>query len=180
MTREETKKIIMVMSAAYPNYKPQDLSMTVDTWHLMLEDYGYDEIALALKSYIATDTSGFAPSIGQIIDKLSVITCPNEMNAMEAWNLVSRAIRDSSYHAKERFDELPEDVQRAVGSCENLKAWGQDSGYNENVAQSIFIKNYDRVIERKHELKKMPREVQALIMKTVNQIEDKRYEIKDC
>lgn len=52
MTREETKKIIMVMAASYPNYKPLDISMTVDAWQMMLEEYSYNEIALALKAYI--------------------------------------------------------------------------------------------------------------------------------
>ena len=94
MTRDEAKEIVMVISASYPNWKPQDLSFTVDTWRLMLAEYDYNPIALALKAYIATDTSGFAPSVGQVINKLHTISGPEELNEMEAWALVSNALRN--------------------------------------------------------------------------------------
>ena len=48
MTRDEAKRIIQIMVATYPNYKPNDLSDTVDVWHMMLEEYRYPEIAAAL------------------------------------------------------------------------------------------------------------------------------------
>ena len=64
MTREETKTIIRVLMAAYPNFKPESLTETVQIWHMMLEDVDYKLISLAVKSYIRTNNSGFAPSIG--------------------------------------------------------------------------------------------------------------------
>lgn len=66
MTREETVKIIRIMVDSYPNYKPNDISETVDVWQMMLEEYSYQEVSLALKEYILTEKTGFAPSIGQI------------------------------------------------------------------------------------------------------------------
>lgn len=66
MTREETVKIIRIMVDSYPNYKPNDISETVDVWHMMLEEYSYQQVSLALKEYILTEKTGFAPSIGQI------------------------------------------------------------------------------------------------------------------
>jgi len=38
MTRDECKKLIMIMSATYPNYKPADISMTIDVWTEMLNE----------------------------------------------------------------------------------------------------------------------------------------------
>ena len=55
MDRNEVKKIIQIMCATYPNYHPADLSSTVDAWHLMLEDYSYNQIAIALKAYITSE-----------------------------------------------------------------------------------------------------------------------------
>lgn len=66
MTREETVKIIRIMVDSYPNYKPNDISETVDVWHMMLEEYSYQEVSVALKEYILTEKTGFAPSIGQL------------------------------------------------------------------------------------------------------------------
>ena len=72
MTREETVKIIRIMCDCYQNYKPNDLSETVDVWTMMLEEYPYEQIAVSLKAYVLSDTSGFAPSIGQLISKQHV------------------------------------------------------------------------------------------------------------
>lgn len=66
MTREETVKIIRIMVDSYPNYKPNDISETVDVWQMMLEEYSYQQVSLALKEYILTEKTGFAPSIGQL------------------------------------------------------------------------------------------------------------------
>lgn len=69
MTREETVKIIRIICDCYPNYKPNNLSETVDVWNMMLENYSYEQVSVALKAYINSDISGFAPSIGQLIGK---------------------------------------------------------------------------------------------------------------
>lgn len=163
MTREDVKKMLMVITNAYPSFKPIDLSATVDIWFDILQDYPVQSAMVALKTYIMTDTKGFAPTVGQIIEKMNVVSEMSELTAMEAWALVGRALRDSTYHAQERFNELPPTVQKAVGSADNLRAWGLDENYNENVAQSQFIKAYERVLEHKKEIARMPKEVRALL-----------------
>ena len=84
MTRDETVNIIRVMVDSYPNYKPNNLSETVDVWHMMLSDYDYNLVSMALKSYILSDTSGFAPAIGQIVAKMHAMRQSQELNEMEA------------------------------------------------------------------------------------------------
>lgn len=184
MTREETKKIIMVMAASYPNYKPLDISMTVDAWQMMLEEYSYNEIALALKAYITSDNSGFAPSIGQLIEKLHIITDPQEMSELEAWGLVYKAICNSGYNAESEFAKLPEACQRAVGNPANLREWAMmDIDTVQSVEQSHFIRNYRTILSRMKEEAKMPQEVRTLIAenrperienKDISEIEVKR------
>ena len=120
MTRDETVKIIRIMCDCYPNYKPDNLSETVDVWNMMLEEYSYSQISMALKTYVYSDTSGFAPSIGQLINKLYEVQSPQELNEMEAWFLVSRALRNGYYGAVEEFNKLPPLVQKAVGSPDIL------------------------------------------------------------
>lgn len=164
MTRDETVKIIRIMCDCYPNYKPSNLSETVDVWNMMLEEYSYSQISTALKTYVHSDTSGFAPSIGQLINKLHEVQAPQELNEMEAWSLVSKALRNGYYGAVEEFDRLPPLVQKAVGSPDNLRNWSQtDIKAIETVIQSNFMRSYEAIVKREYEIKKMPADVQALI-----------------
>lgn len=165
MTRDETKQILMTIQVAFPNWKPQgDLAFTVNTWFSLLGDYEYKEISLALKSYILTDSSGFAPSIGQLIDKAKFIDTYNSMSEMEAWESVSRALRDSAYHAEEQFEKLAPIVQKVVGSPSQLRNWGQtDQKTVEGVVQSNFMRSYRTELARERELSKMPSEIKNMI-----------------
>ena len=179
MTREETVKIIRIMVDSYPNYKPNDISETVDVWHMMLSDYDYKLVAMALKSYILSDTSGFAPSIGQLVAKIQTITKPQELSETEAWSLVSKAIRNSGYNSVEEFAKLPPIVQNAVGLPDQLRTWALDENYNEQVVSSNFMRCYRTELARHDELSKMPEEIKALIDNSFRnsysaQIEDKR------
>lgn len=167
MTRDETVKIIRIMCDCYPNYKPSNLSETVDVWNMMLEEHSYEQISVALKAYVHSDTSGFAPSIGQLINKLHEVQTPQELNEMEAWLLVGRALRNGTYGAVEEFNKLPPLVQKAVGSPDNLRNWAQtDSESIENVVQSNFMRTYRIVVNRAKEYQKMPKDIQALIENT--------------
>lgn len=164
MTREETIELLMMMQAAFPNYKPPDKTVAVNTWFLMLADYPYQQVQMALKAYIVTDTSGFAPRIGQIIDKIQMINNPAELNEMEAWSLVSKALRNGNYKSREEFDKLPDLVKEAVGSPENIHNWAQaDLKSIESVIQSNFIKSYRLVVNRQKEMRKLPNDIKSMI-----------------
>ena len=164
MTREETIELLMMVQAAFPNYKPPDKTVAVNTWFLMLSDYPYQQVQMALKAYIATDTSGFAPSIGQIIDKMQMINSHAEQNEMEAWSLVSKALRNGNYKSREEFEKLPDLVKEAVGSPENIHNWAQaDIKSIESVIQSNFIKSYRLVVSRQKEIQKLPKDIKAMI-----------------
>lgn len=166
MTREETVKIIRIMCDCYPNYKPNNLSETVDVWNMMLNNYSYEQVSVALKAYINSDISGFAPSIGQLIGKIQTISQPQELDGMTAWGLVSKALRNGTYGAVEEFNKLPPLVRQAVGMPDNLRNWAM-SDYQaiETVIQSNFLKNYRTVVNRSKELNCMPPEIKSLIDK---------------
>lgn len=167
MTREETVKIIRIMVDSYPNYKPNNISETVDVWNMMLSDYDYNLVAMALKVYILSDTSGFAPNIGQLVAKIQLLTKPQELSEMEAWSLVSKAIRNSCYNSVEEFANLPPLVQKAVGTPDNLRNWAvSDYRTIESVIQSNFLRTYGTVVKRESEINCMPNDIKALIDKT--------------
>lgn len=152
------------MCASYSNFRPNDLSETVDAWEMILSDYSYKDVSVALKAYILSDVSGFAPSIGQLVSKIGMIQNKKELNEMEAWALVSNALRNGTYGAAEEFEKLPEIVQKAVGSPENLRNWAQtDVGSVENVIQSNFIKTYRAEMSRKTSISILPDRLQKLM-----------------
>lgn len=167
MTREETVKIIRIICGSYPNFKPSDLSETVDIWNMMLEEYTYNQIAGALKSYILADSTGFAPSIGQLIAKVKTIEEPAQLNESEAWGLVSKAIRNGYYGAVEEFSKLPPLVQKAVGIPDNIRNWSQTNLESvETVIQSNFLRAYRVEAQRAAEISKMPSDVKTMIENT--------------
>ena len=164
MTETEVRKLLAMTQAVYPNYNPPSREAAVNAWLMCLSEYDNNVVMAAFKAYITTDTSGFAPSIGQLIDKLHAIQNPQELNEMEAWSLVSKALRNGYYGAVEEFNNLPPLVQKAVGSPDNLRNWSQtDTNSIENVVQSNFIKTYRTVVNRENEIKKMPADVRTLI-----------------
>lgn len=177
MDRDETKKLIIIIATSYPNFKPNNLSQVVDVWHTMLEEYDYNDMSVALKTYILTDTSGFAPSIGQLVGKLKSITVSDELNEMEAWSLVSKALRNGNYGASEEFAKLPPAVQKAVGTPSQLRNWAQtDSESVENVIQSNFMRTYRSVLKREQEMDKLPVVFRQMIeQKNVKGIEVKQH-----
>ena len=162
MTRDETVNIIRVMVDSYPNYKPNNLSETVDVWHTMLSDYDYNLVSAALKSYILSDTSGFAPAIGQIVAKMHAITQPQELNEMEAWSLVSKAIRNSIYNSADEYAKLPPIVQKAVGLPSQLMQWAIDDTYNESVVSSNFMRCYRIELAREKEMSMLPEDARQI------------------
>lgn len=152
MTREETKKLIRVIASTYPNWKPENLSDTVDAWCWSLEDYPFEAIQASYKIYIRTDKSGFAPSVNQLITNLSKARELDSLSEGQAWALVKRAIQDGNYHSEERFNELPEIVQKAVGSPNMIRQWAMtDSDEVNTVIMSNFQRTYSVMVKREND-----------------------------
>lgn len=160
MNQTEAKKIVASMVVSFPNYKPVDMEMTVKVWSEMLADYRYEEVSAGLTAYIRTNTSGFAPSPGQIIDKIHTIARPVMLNESEAWSLVRKAISNSGYNSAQEYSKLPPAVQKAVGTHEQLRNWAMDENFSEEVAKSNFERAYRVEVNRELEYQKMPQAIQ--------------------
>ncbi len=166
MTRDETINILMSIQAAYPSFRVPNKTVAVNTWYSLLSEYEYSQVSVALKKYIQTNKSGFAPSIGQIIDEISDIYYEDGENEMEAWMLVQKAIRNSTYHADEEFAKLPETVQKAVSNPRQLQEWAMMEnidGRAWNVMQSNFMRTYRFEIKKQKNMKKLSSDLVNLI-----------------
>lgn len=176
MTEIETSKIIASIIATFPNYKPVDIKAVIKEWTIFLSDYSYEEVSAGLKIYILSNDSGFAPSIGQIVDKIRLVSKPQELNEMEAWSLVSKAIRNSGYNSVEEFSKLPKIVQKAVGIPEQLRTWALDEDFKETVVMSHFINCYRIELKRAEEMQKMPTDIRRIIEKASEKVGIERKE----
>lgn len=167
ITREQVGKLLMTIQAYYPNYNPPDKEITLNAWYIMLAEYPEELVLQALRACIATNTSGFAPDVGQIMSKIQTISQPQELDGMAAWGLVSKALRNGTYGAVEEFNKLPPLVRQAVGMPDNLKNWAtSDYQTIETVIQSNFLRTYETVVKRANEINRMPDNIKSLIEKT--------------
>lgn len=182
MTVKDARKLIAVFMVTYPNYKPIDIELAATVWADATEEYSYEQVNMALKAYMKSSTSGFAPTPGQLIDKIHFITQPPDLNETEAWSLVSNAIRRSAYDSAEEYAKLPPLVQKAVGLPSQLRTWAIDEEYNEQVVSSNFMRAYRAEVAREKEVSKMPAKVRKLIQNAYqksykDQITEKRTEM---
>lgn len=183
MTIKEARKFVAVLMVTYPNYNPIDEELAAETWAGVTEEYTYEQVDIALRSYMKTNTSGFAPAPGQIIDKIYTMTQPQELNEMEAWALVRRAICNSGYNSKEEFAKLPPLVQRAVGLPSQLREWALTDDLNHEVVMAAFQRAYQAELKHHKEIQKTPQNIRNLIEKTNQgsysaQIEQERHKVK--
>lgn len=166
MTKEETLKIMSVLKTAYPRYyvnqTKDELVNAVNLWSMMLEEYEYDVVSGAVKAIIAT--AKFPPTIAEVIERIGKITSPEELDASDAWLLVKKAIRNSTYNSEREFERLPEAVQMVVGSHEQLRAWACDEeSATDTVTASNFRRDYNIKIDRIKEYRAMPQSVKDML-----------------
>ena len=171
MTFTEMSDVLAIIGAVYPrfyaNLSENDVEAMTNVW---LSFFANDDASLvndAVKTFIANDTKGFPPVVGQIREKLDVINQAIhgfELTPQNAWGLVKRAMKDSAYHSAERFSELPEVVQEVVGSPSQLHEWAVSNvGVSESVIASNFQRSFAARAAVHKEIRMMPSDVRARI-----------------
>jgi hypothetical protein len=179
LTTNETKQLLMRISTVFPNWKPQvDMGYVIATWEEYLKPYSYEQCRTALHSFVTTSTSGFAPTPGQLIEKIDQFSRPQPLNDLEAWSLYRAAIERGGYHAEEEFDKLPPSVQKAAGSAGNIHSLAMDENFRESVEKPLFLRNYHMVLQREEQIARLPENVANLIEATKEKLNHVRLEKK--
>lgn len=165
MTKKEMAEIITVMQANYPDdfrgMSDKAMNGKINLWFMQFRDDDYKDVLAAVMAHIATDTNRFMPPVGVIKAKLTEIRLPDEMTPQEAWALVSKATRNSTYNSGEEFDKLPPVVQRLVGSPMQLKEWAaMDTDTLQSVVGSNFQRSYKVRAAKEREFLALPSAVQ--------------------
>ena len=163
MTIKDARKLIAVFMVTYPNYKPIDTELAAATWADAISEYTYEQVSVALKMYLKTSTSGFAPTPGQLIEKIQVVTQPELLSETEAWAIVRSSLSRCGYYSVEEFEKFPPIIQKAVGSPSQLRVWALDPDYNEGVVSAQFGRVYRALAEKQKDFDKMPSNIQHRI-----------------
>lgn len=157
MTREEWAVLVKAMKAVYtsPSFLPDQNAF--DTWYGLLKDLDYKLLSFGLKKYMQTEWK--EPSIAALRKCAnSIAPQSTELNETEAWEKVSKAIRNSGYHAEEEFARLPELIQKAVSSPGQLREWALSENVDGtwlSVIQSNFQRTYRAEVQREQERRKL-------------------------
>ena len=147
MTKEETSKILAVINAYYP-YFFRDMNADgkraiIELWHRQFAEYEYSVVSASLDAYIAVDEQNKAPNVGMLKALIRKMTQPEEMTEQEAWGYVAKALRNSNYNSQEEFEKLPEQIQRVVGSPNQLREWAViDTDTLHTVVASNFQRSF--------------------------------------
>lgn len=166
MTKQDTYQLLATLQAFYPDsfrgMTDAAAQMKLTLWQEQFADQPGAVVIAAAKAYASTDTKGFMPTPGQIKEQIRLIQKENELSEQEAWDLVMKALRNSSYGAVEEFAKLPEPVKRAVGSHNMLRQWVNYAAGELQFVASEFKKAYRQIVEQKNNLDKIPSAVKQL------------------
>ena len=147
MNKPETRKILALVKAAYPNFKVPDsdleLDMMVGSWHLTLGDLPYDLVERAMLDYQRSPAE-FPPTAGQLrhlaIDRAQVIP-----NREQAWQMVLDHLKRHSYIDRTPL-AAPEPVLQAVKTLGGIGALRRSE--EPEMDRAHFFKVYDTYRER--------------------------------
>ena len=137
---------------------------SANIWYRHLMDIPYEALSLAASAYMMTGKK--EPTIADLREKAQqYMPKEKELGEQEAWALVRKAVRNSSYHSEEEFSKLPEVIQKAVGTPLNLAEWARmDLDDFETVQQSQFLRSFRVARDRRKEVQLLSPALQKKIL----------------
>lgn len=168
MNRRETVQVLSILQTNYPDSfrgrSNESVEAVVNLWATMFSDDDANKVTAAVMAHIASDDNRFMPPVGVIKKMLYKVSNPEGMTEVDAWNKVRKAIGNSVWEAKEEFAKLPPDLQKLVGSPNQLRDWAtMDSDTLNSVVASNFQRGYRTTMARKQETAALPNSVRAVI-----------------
>ena len=145
MTAKETIEFLTMMQTIYPNFKPSvDKKFVIGVWQDLFKDVPFQQMQAALRAFAVSENAGYSPTPGQLMQFINANSKKDDVNGEEAWDKVLKALRNSSYHAEEEFEKLPEVIKKAIGGnpgCLRTLAV-MDMNTLNSVEKSHFLRAY--------------------------------------
>lgn len=167
MTIDEMKKVLSILSTAYPKYYAgmgaREKWNQVNLYMDMFGKYPLDLVANALKNYIRVNEypptiAGLSKEIERMRDTVGSTTLDDYIK--EAWSAVQ---------GNKRFDELSEPVQKYFGNQQAIDSIGMD----ENTIYTVFVgqmqKRLPEIIANLKTESEMPIRIKELVKGTLTE-----------
>ena len=165
MTKDEFKILVKGMKSVYaqPTFIADQYAF--DVWYGMFKDIPYKAMDMAVKSYMFSKTYPPTPAdINAELQKLKTGNAGSLPTAEEAFAMVRKATRNSTYNSEFEFSKLPKIVQDAVGVPQNLMAWAaMDMSEFETVQKSHFVRIYNSLVEREKSEERLPKSIRNVV-----------------
>ncbi len=166
MTIQETATVFQILQGAYPSWKPN--RDTLVAWSALFVDEPAETVVAGVKAFIASDTKGFAPTIGQI--KSVIHTPPDQLSESEAWALVYKAIQNGIYGCFIEFEKLPPIIQKVIGDPTQLRSWALLTEGLDTVVASNFMRSYRTELERQRINASLPPDVKLALDVSISKL----------
>jgi len=162
MTRQETIKVLAILSTAYPKMLGPDANDTADLWADLFADIPFDIVKTAVQKYILT--AQYQPSIAAIRQMCVEIANGESMSWEKAYLEFQTAVsRFGRYRIEEMMSSLSPQTRQTV------QCMGVDSMLNEDVEdgsgtlRAQFRDVYKNVSERENKYAALPDKLKTLI-----------------
>lgn len=137
-------QIIGILSAAFPNFKPTEL--TAEVYYQTLGDIASDELKAAVLHCITQSGRAFAPSVGEIRGAVAELRSFSAKvpSSYQAWQEVQRQILvNGGDHGKPEWSSpLVEEAVRRMG-WRNLRM-----SEDQTADRARFLQCYEQLVER--------------------------------
>ena len=165
MTREETIKVIGIITTAYPNFDKfrdeKHIRSMVAIWADMFSEDDAGLVALAVKEHIST--SKWPPSIAEIREIMTRIAHPDIIPPDEAWEVVSKYLdTEGEYNYGDIYRALPRTIAEAVDSIGYGQLYAMHVAYARGHAAKAgldrvaFMQAYEDKVERQRRKAMLP------------------------
>jgi hypothetical protein len=141
---QDIAQIIGILSAAFPNFKPSEL--TAEVYYQTLSDIDSGELKAAVLHCISQSGRAFAPSIGEIRGAVAELRsiASNVPASFQAWQEVQQQIlvNGGDYGTPEWSSPLVEEAVKRMG-WRNLRM-----SEDQTADRARFLQCYEQIVER--------------------------------
>lgn len=166
MTVDEWKQIVKGLKAVYadPRFIPDENAMNM--WYQLLKDLPYDLVSSATQAHMMQETA--PPYPASIRKQVAELTTPDEerISDLEAWSMVTVAVRNGIRGSRKEYDKLPPLVQKAIGSPSRIYELARGNSSDLDYEKNVFLRSYRALIDKSRRDRELSRPLRASIEQT--------------
>lgn len=150
MDKIEAAKLLGYLKATYINsfskMEEAEKEAMIHVWANHFKNDDFNHVMRAVQNLC--QSSKFVPSVAEIKEEMFKVSNVKQKDVGEAWELVLRNARCDLRWAKENYDKLPANIQKALGTYSVLSEIGYMDNEAISFARNNFEKKYNVVLER--------------------------------